>query len=307
MLASLRPVLTQAALLVPPIRNLYRSRAALARRVEDLEIELVGRTSRRVPLATARKPNLLIVSLPKSGTVYINTLLLRSLGLEQACFCNGYFPRDMLSLDRLQHYATRGGTIASTHLDPSATNLQLLASFIPRWIVHIRDPRAALLSWVHHVRRYHQEGEAFSLLRITPKPPEAILAGELGGCIDWHIDHLYGAMVDWIEAWLDAARGAPDHILVTEYASLLFDEEALCRKMAGFAGCDLSAYAHRPPAKTMDVHFRNGELNEWQRGFTRDQIERTSAMIRPALAASFGWELGSGSVVPLRKRPRVLS
>lgn len=239
----------------------------------------------------ATKPSLLIVTLPKSGTVYLNATFQRSLNLQDIRLCNGYFPTDHLSLDRLQLFVSDGGYIASTHLDPSPANLQLLDALLPRWVVHVRDPRASLLSWVHHVRRYHQESRGIDLLRVTPVPPDKILTSNLEECIDWHIDRYLRPAIDWIGAWIDVVdRRTDGQILLTEFSALRSKEEELCRKIASFIGFDTSAYQHSPPEKTMAAHYRVGELNEWENAFTRQQIERTASMIPQRLLGRFGWK-----------------
>ena len=243
-------------------------------------------------------PSLLIVSLPKSGTVYLNSLFRKGLNLENTQLCNGYFPADVVALERLRRFVERGGLIAATHLPASAVNLQLLDALLPRWVVHVRDPRSSLLSWVHHVRRLWTEGHGEPLRQVTPSPPEPVLGSALGTCIDWHIEHYYRAAVAWTEAWVAAAdaRGGK-RVLLTEFAALRQDEAALCRRIAAFAGFDPALYQHQPPEKTMAAHFRRGELAEWAQVFTPAQIAHTSAMIPPALSKRFGWPIG-GSAAP---------
>lgn len=235
------------------------------------------------------RPGLLIISAPKSGTVYLNTVLQRTLVLENTSLCNGYFPHDHLSLERLHDFAARDGRIASSHLDPSPGNLNLLRALLPRWIVHLRDPRACLLSWVHHVRRLHHEGRHLLLLRVTPTPPPAVLEASLLDCIEWHIGRFYEPLVAWTEAWVNVARAEPDRILLTEYAALHADEGALCQQMAAFVGYAPERYRHQTAARTMETHYRVGELAEWRRVFTPDQIRRTTAILPPALCRRFGW------------------
>jgi hypothetical protein len=291
MVASrVRPILKKAALLIPSINKLYLENQSLSRRIEDFKLQSACGVGQETNAGTADMPSLLMVTLPKSGTVYLNAVFQQSLGLHKTQLCNGYFPRDLVSSDRLEHFMSQGGYVASTHLDASPANLQLLDAFGTRWIVHIRDPRAALLSWVHHVRRLHQEGAARALLNVTPTPPAVILTGDLGPCITWHIEQFFRPAIHWIEMWVKAAEARPNRVLLTEFAGLALQEEAFCRKISAFLGVDASGYKHRPPAKTMTVHFRLGELDEWKRVFTPEQIEQTSAMIPLDMMKRFGWQ-----------------
>jgi DNA-binding transcriptional LysR family regulator len=46
-----------------------------------------------------------------------------------------------------------GGYVAQSHLAPSLENLQILQHYRLKTVLHLRDPRQALLSWVHHIAR----------------------------------------------------------------------------------------------------------------------------------------------------------
>ena len=244
-----------------------------------------------------------MISVPKSGSVYLNSTLCGSLGLRNVQLCNGYFPQDHISVERLHRFVTRGGYIASSHLDPSPANLHLLETLLPRWIVHLRDPRASLLSWVHHVRGLHQAGQQLALMRVCPVPSASVLNAHLRDCIDWHIERYYRPLVAWIGAWAEVATAWPHRVLLTDFTALHEDDRALCQEMAAFVGHAPTRYRYRPAARTMVNHFRVGELNEWQRVFTSDQIRRTTAMLPDELRHQFDWpceDAGMGVVA----RPR---
>lgn len=240
-------------------------------------------------IVSKRRPSVLVVSAPKSGTVYLNRTLERSLGLKNMRLCHGYFPHDHVSVEQLHDFVTKGGYIAATHIDPSPANWHLLDALLPRWIVHVRDPRASLLSWVHHVRRLHREGRQLDLMRVCPTPPVSVLAGNLGHCIDWHIDRFYRSLVAWIGSWVDVAAAWPHRVLLTEFAALHDNEQALCQDMAAFVGHAPSRYRHRATPRTMATHFRVGALDEWQHVFTPEQCRRTTAMLPLELCQRFGW------------------
>jgi hypothetical protein len=236
-------------------------------------------------------PSLLIVSLPKSGTVFLNATFHSSLGLANRPLCNGYFPADVLALDRVRGFVADGGAIAASHLPASPVNLQILDALVPRWVVHLRDPRASLLSWVHHIRGLHAAGHDEMLLLVTPAPPVSVLEGPLPACIAWHIDGYFRAAVAWVRAWTAATDARADRVLLTEFAALAHAEEPLCRRIAAFVEHDPARYQHRTPPRTAAAHFRNGALDEWARAFTPAQIAASTALIPPDLARRFGWRM----------------
>lgn len=233
-------------------------------------------------------PSIFLVSIPKSGTVYLNAALRVGLGLPNVMISNGYFPEDQLNLAALPGFMA-GGQIAPAHIDPSPTNLQFLDAFVAKWIVHVRDPRSVVLSWIHHVARYHGSGQGDLLYRVTPVPPQSYHALPMSARVDWTIRYFLPCVVIWMTDWMRIADASPARILVTEYQELLEDETALIDRILDFIGIDRGRYRHVPPDKTMAAHFRTGTTDEWRQVFTPSQTEACGRLIPPALKARFGW------------------
>lgn len=248
----------------------------------DVQIALQPETPPRTPFSV------LVVSIPKSGTVYMNAMFRDGLELKNYVLSNRYFPEDQIYLDAMAQFQL-GGYIASTHINASQSNLQILTSFVPKWVVHFRDPRSVLLSWVHHVDRLCQEGRFTDLLRVTPVPPRDLHAWSFESRVDWHIEHFMPAVIEWMTAWLAAAEQMPDRILVTEFAALKETEAELMFKILDFLGIDPAVYQHRSPVKNIASHFRTGTYDEWREVFTTEQVEKISAMIPIGILSRFGW------------------
>ena len=70
-------------------------------------------------------------------------MLSRGLGLELVRLTAGSFPRYLLDIPRLVQFSG-GGMIATENFDASPENIQLLETFVDRWVVHIRDPAVSL-------------------------------------------------------------------------------------------------------------------------------------------------------------------
>src|ERR1700683_4017772 len=68
-------------------------------------------------------PSILVVSIPKSGTVFTNQMLSRGLSLESTSVSFGYFPHYLVDIPKLLPFI-EGGKVASAHFDPSPVNLQ---------------------------------------------------------------------------------------------------------------------------------------------------------------------------------------
>ena len=232
--------------------------------------------------------SILIVTIPKSGTVYLKKMFENGLGLVPYIMSNQYFPRDQLCFDAMDRF-TRGGLLVSAHTDPSAENLQVLDAFVPKWVVHFRDPRSVLLSWVHHVARLANESRSTDLLRVTPAPPRALHAWTFEKRVDWHIDNFLPAVNQWMLDWLTVASQMPQRILITEFATLKEREQDHAGMILDFFGIDRSCYRHRPPEKNVELHFRTGNYHEWRNAFTPSQVKRVKGMIPPLLFDRFNW------------------
>ena len=77
--------------------------------------------------------------------------------------------------------------IATEHFDASQENLQFLGALVDRWVVHIRDPRAVLVSWVHNMDRLYQDQQTapHHLLYVCPTPPEPYFGFSFSDKVDW--------------------------------------------------------------------------------------------------------------------------
>lgn len=114
-------------------------------------------------------PVALLVTQPKSGSVAVGGILNHGFVLPTVLY-------EIASIRVVRSWAIdfmRGGACHVTHLVPSPTNPRLLAEAgARRIIVHVRDPRQQILSFMHHLQRYRAdytqpENETFD--KMTPE------------------------------------------------------------------------------------------------------------------------------------------
>jgi hypothetical protein len=176
----------------------------------------------------------------------------------------------------------RGGSSYTTHLLPSAENIgRLVAGGVKRLIVHVRDPRQQLVSFIEHIRRFPRE--------VPPKMRE-IVRRDPRAVIEAAIEDFFLPRVAWVDGWAKA-RYRLD-IRFTTFEEFVRDPRAFVDRLVALYGGDTRwfnrAFALHEPA-TVDFHRRRGETDEWRRLLDSAQTERVNVQIPNELWSLFGW------------------
>jgi hypothetical protein len=263
------------------------------------------RTAARSRLRTSRAPvdpeppiyRVLLNTLPKSGSVFLFCTLSESLRLPRMHLGNMYSLVDQISLTQMRRFIA-AACVSQNHLAPSAENIQILKHFGCRLILHLRDPRQALLSWVHHLDWLYGDDRRDGLLLSPPYPPVGYFGWDFARKLDWQIDNYLPHMIDWIDRWVAIHDEGQLPILLTSYAEFCRDIEGLCERICAFCDIPPDRFDFVEIPKTIDHHFRLGDDSEWRRVYSAEQADRANAMVPPALANRLGWlldELPGGS------------
>ncbi len=247
-------------------------------------------------LERVRLPPMLITTMPKSGTYFITKLLMQGLFIDSRIVSHQYFPYDVIRQPELRVLA-KGSMVSQDHFGASKINLVHIAKHVDRMVVHIRDPRQALLSYVHflgtpHFRRTEEE----TLLFIYPPMPDDFYRRDLEARIDWAIENWLPLLVEWTGEWVAAAEALHRPLIkFTRYEDLVADPEQFVRDLLLFFGIPIERYVPSRIEHDEDIHFRKGELAEWRTTFTPKQALSATAKIPPALAKRFEWSLANES------------
>jgi len=272
-------------------RDVVARTGRLFRRLVLRSIAGAPRFSTRFPPSL---PSILVVTIPKSGTVFTNQMLSRGLSLEPASVSFGYFPHYLIDIPKLLSFIP-GGKVASAHFDASPVNLQSLTAFVQKWVLHIRDPRSVALSWVHHMNRLYgqRDNGKFHHLFVYPAPPEPYFSWSFCQQVDWTIEHFLPSVVAWTRLWLTVYDSRQYELLLTSFSELARDELAFIHKILDFYEIPHSLFRQPVIEKTvLGSHFRAGLEDEWTTAFTADQIAKANAQIGRDLIERFGWRLG---------------
>ena len=237
-------------------------------------------------------PSILFTSIPKSGTVFTGQMLARGLGLELVRLTAGSFPRYLFDLPRRVQFCA-GGMIATEHFDASPENLQLLEAFVDRWVVHIRDPRSVLLSWVHNLDRLHRErhNAPYHLLYVCPTPPKHYFSLSLSQKVDWNIEHFLPNVLSWTKTWVEIHDAGHHNILLTTFSDIVSSEDEFLFRILDFYEISRDRFSRPVIESNDDLHFRVGREDEWRDWFTPMQLAQIRVMIDGPLTERFGWPL----------------
>ena len=242
----------------------------------------------RVPYAGPAVP---IVALPKSGGTWLTDTLAQGLGTTVSYSSRNTFPTRTIEALTLEG-AVRAGHVLHEHADASPLNVQALQVFAPRVVLHLRDPRGALLSLFHYLRHQLDTGARLptGLLHFYPAPPRAVVTGTVGAFIDWALSETLEVWVTWIAQWLAIADGGgPLRVLITDHADIASRPEEVVRRVLAFVDIPQARLQRTAVPMTMEANFRRGDPHEWQAVFSATQRSHAARLIPTEMKRRFDW------------------
>lgn len=223
-------------------------------------------------------PSASLITIGKSASVSVGNIL--SSGFHLAPVMNS-----MLNYRVIEPWAkdfAEGGGIQVSHLAALPRNVDTLASLgNSNIIVHVRDPRQVLYSYVEHGRRYPKE--------VTPAEREAF-SGNDESAIDFALDFRYMYFVDWIARWVEAETKLNVHF--TTFEDFTRDRAAFVDRLLGLYGGDTSFFDRNAALSEIDgvdYHRRLGSIDEWRGQFNARQTERVNGMMPGHFWEKFNW------------------
>lgn len=201
----------------------------------------------------SQKPGILITALPKSASAFLSRAIADILDAPLVRASMGEFP-EMAIVPRWVGQVARGGCVTHDHFDASPSNLTAIAaSGIQHIFVQLRDPRAALWSYVHHDRR------------MSSKPAASRSLEEL-------IDLFYRPAIAWIASWLAATSflGGKVQVYFTDYQAVTETTQAVIEAIFQLSHAEhlvpeVSVFLSRRSNQYVpSVNFRSGRAEEWR-------------------------------------------
>ena len=180
-------------------------------------------------------PPIFINTILKSGTGFFTKVFKDQLHMPQFFTTLRGSPNDYILPTYMKKFA-RGGAITVQHLDASAANLDTLADCgVKKIFLHIRDPRQATVSYLHHLEN-NLSGELFALRNwIHPFLPHNYPSLEWKEKVAWHARNHVITLIHWIQEWLYVADNDPRFdIMILDFNELRRDEAGTINKVMRF-------------------------------------------------------------------------
>ncbi len=272
---------------------LYREQSSLPS--VDMDVRLYRVPHEHMAAIPPIAPGMLFNTMPKSGSIYISNYLSNGLRLGQMKVATSLFPDDLVLRDRLDILAA-GDVISQQHVPARDINLRFIAARIPNIVVHLRDPRQAMLSWVHHLNNFnqnrHERGCVLGLEATSPALPNGYFDWPFERKIDFQIEHHLAQLVEWTMGWVSTADSNPYGLAVhiTTFERYVAAPRMTIEGILSFFGVPDSQFDwEAAPAKTPRTHFRRGLTEEWRSVFTAQQIEKSTQTVPAVLRDRFSW------------------
>ena len=249
---------------------------------------LIGKLFGFDPIDQVIDPFIFINTMPKSGSVFLTDSLKQNLPegynfirISQSRFHDDYVNKLQILNHRNHHVYTQ------EHVDVRPHNIKILPDYLPKFILHLRDPRQALLSWYHHVEKCRQ-GD-YHLWSQDIQPPFEYFNWTEEDKLNWQIEHYLPCLVQWVEDWCSILDSNTFNILVTTFEEMNNNESAFLSRVFDFFNLSVSDLKYTP--FTMDHnHQRKGSIDEWRYVFTDVQQQRISELVPYNLLERFNWD-----------------
>jgi len=241
----------------------------------------------------------LVVGQAKSATQFIALALAQSIGSQVRQI--SYMPVGGQIIPP-ELWAIRGtDNVGRSHAPASRFNLGMIreAGF-ERFVLLVRDPRDALISWWHHLDRELIKSNGWALAQDVADGLRTASYYSLSR--DEQIDQLirltYPAFVRWIADWMNAIDSGLVSCLIVRYEDFCRDQRSHVSKMLRYFGSDAAPLLpERGEQKISDVtNQRRGVSGSHKDELTDDQVARLDAVSPHGLFQRMGWQIGSPAI-----------
>lgn len=250
-------------------------------------------------------PKINILCMPKSGTAYTSKTLAAGLSIPVLDSSIGIFPDKVINLSGGWDKFLNENCLHCSDVSYNEFHRYIFERSMGKTVLHFRDPRPALLSWIHYLDNRtlpHIELHRGELPGTNPYLSYIDAVFERYMSEDWdsldmerkidlNIDTFYIESLQWLSGWLDGIELFRNvEFLITQHQELKDDEKAFFNKILDFYEIPRERFVHPHLTKAMDtVNYRKGSNVEWVEVFSAQQRKRVTEMLPAEWMRQFGW------------------
>jgi hypothetical protein len=230
-----------------------------------------------------RLPPLMLVTLPKAGSVYIHGALRRTLRVPMLKVACPGIHEQTLDHRRLAKFA-KGNAVCREHFAARDFIVEgLRMAGIRKMVVHVRDPRAAILSWTRNMDRVlATAGPVGVILDNEQMTPGEYADWDFERRLEWQVDNHLPRYVAWIEGWMQ--------LKVTTYEEFARDNRAFVEGLLRFFEIKVDpSWIAIAPYEVGRANIHNIEKKSLAEAMGARLYERATRQLPDALAERFHW------------------
>jgi hypothetical protein len=225
--------------------------------------DLTGRLVPSKDIVDIKRSHLVTAFLPKSGTEWISHVLRKSMWSGGSRVRGGKWGLDEGSLEiSVVEQVMREGGLCGSHIHPGGQNLEILKYYQPNVLIHVRDPRQALVSAVHFFNSNKQFLHNELLLKINGLPKNYFDL-PVDKQIDFLIPTFFRYALDWISKWEQVMdQSILDNVIFLKYENFIANETSYFQDVFDLVG--LNCTYEKTSPKANERNFRSGSKDEWK-------------------------------------------
>lgn len=232
------------------------------------------------------------VAMPHSGSTYISKKVAEALKTTWFPVHAGY-ELDQYILDWTKlGKSIRNRGVSICHIPASRGNRIVLRQHVTRCVVHVRDPRQSILSWIHKIESKLNNKEYEWYERIAPALPQGYASMSLEDRLWWQLENEFLKRVDMVQGWMDyqATNEAPVKILFTTHHDLKQFPQLLFTTIMNYFNLPSNYFnLEINRGESRKYNFRKGSCNEWQEVYSEEQKKYADKILTDAMKTRFEW------------------
>lgn len=248
----------------------------------------------------AQKEKVVVASLPKSGTMFIQTSLAESLKIENIRIFTRAPLEQRVDPEGLLKLLASENSFSSSHLAPHPENIRMLRhAGIRKLALLARDPRDATLSYFWHLERPDIQQTSWIQLMLKGYGiiPEDYYTLSKEAKLNQLIETFYVRAQTWLHGWANVMEAKSLDILLVRFEDMIKDNRAALQSIARHFGQDttltLAEHANKDAGGvSLKTHFRRGEAGAYKDELSPAQVARMHALSNPEVFSYYRWPLG---------------